>query len=71
VTVVLRIQRSSGSTEIHRLPAVGDYVVVPRGLLSADDVVGFDAELAGPDRCTPNDGLAAADRGERTFTAQG
>lgn len=49
VTVVLRIQRSSGSTEIHRLPAEGDHVEVPHGLLVSEDVLGFDVELAGAD----------------------
>jgi hypothetical protein len=51
VTVVLRIQRSSGSTEVVELPAVGDYVFVPRGLLSSEDVLGFDVEVTGLDRC--------------------
>ena len=49
MTVVLRIRRSSGTTEIHRLPAEGDHVEVPHGLLIADDVLGFDVELAGSD----------------------
>lgn len=50
MTVVLHIRRFSGSIEVHELPAVGDYVVVPRGLLSSEDVLGFDVEIAGPDR---------------------
>jgi hypothetical protein len=51
VKVVLHIKRASGSTERHELPADGDYVEVPFGLLSAEDVLGFDVEIAGPDRC--------------------
>jgi hypothetical protein len=49
VTVVLHIRRTSGLTEIHRLPAEGDHVDVPHGLLVSDDVLGFDVELAGSD----------------------
>jgi hypothetical protein len=48
--IVLHITRAS-STEIHVLPAEGDYVEVPRGLLNSEDVLGFDVEIADADRC--------------------
>jgi hypothetical protein len=62
VTVVLHITRFSGSTEIHELPAEGDYVVIPRGLLSSEDVLGFDVEVTGPDRRDRDIAAAGSDR---------
>jgi hypothetical protein len=53
VTVVLRIKRTSGWTETHELPSEGDYVFVPPELLGSGDVVGFDVEIADPDRPEP------------------
>jgi ribosomal protein L18E len=60
VTVVLRIKRLSGATEVHELPAVGDVVVVPGGLLSSEDVFGYDVEVAGLDRSDVEAEVAAA-----------
>jgi hypothetical protein len=51
VTVVLHIRRSSGAIEVHELPAEGDCVEVPHGILDSEDVLGFDVEIAGSDRC--------------------
>jgi hypothetical protein len=45
VTVVLHITRSSGTIEVHELPTKGDVVEVPNGLLSSEDVLGFDVEV--------------------------
>jgi hypothetical protein len=55
VTVVLHIKRSSGSTELHELPAEGDRVLVPFGLLEGEDVLGFDVEIAAPQPGDPED----------------
>lgn len=48
--VVLHVKRTSGETDVHELPAVGDFVEVPVGLLSGEDVLGFDIELVGTGR---------------------
>lgn len=53
VTVVLHITRASGSIETHELPAEGDRVEVPQGLLDSEDVLGFDVEIPGHDRGEP------------------
>lgn len=65
MTVVLRIQRRSGATEVHELPAVGDVVVVPGGLLSSEDVFGYDVEVAGADRSELEPEVAASGRCDR------
>jgi hypothetical protein len=59
VSVVIHIKRTSGWTETHELPSEGDYVFVPPELLSAGDVVGFDVDIAEPDRPEP---LAAPEK---------
>lgn len=61
--VVLHIKRSSGSTEVHELPTHGDHVEVPYGLLSAEDVLGFDIDVPGADRSDLDLDLAGFEHG--------
>lgn len=58
---MLHIKRSSGSTEVLELPATGDHVLVPHGLLDSEDVLGFDVEVAGCD-CRDPGGEAGGSR---------
>jgi hypothetical protein len=67
VTVVLHIKLASGAIEVHELPAEGDRVAVPDGLLNSEEVLGFDVEIAGSDRRDAGGAPAASGsrRGER------
>jgi hypothetical protein len=69
VTVFLHIKRCSGATEVHELRADGDHVAVPLGLLSSEDVVGFDVEICGLARCDSDSGLAGFDPRDRGGSA--